>query len=194
MGLPLGPTLANVFMCHHEVSWLRNCPVNFKPVHYFRYVDDTCLFFQHREDSEQFLQYLNSRHSSIKFNAEHELDNSLAFLDVKITRDENKFQTSVYRKPSFSGLGTSFFSYCCRNFKTNSIQTLLHRAYNICSSNFSLQNELLFLKKFFFQNGFPKRLFEQQTEKFLSKKLDYHQIFLSAGKKTHVFFLPILRS
>ena len=26
MGSPLGPTLANIFMCHHEESWLSQCP------------------------------------------------------------------------------------------------------------------------------------------------------------------------
>ena len=26
MGSPMGPTLANVFMCHFENTWLQNCP------------------------------------------------------------------------------------------------------------------------------------------------------------------------
>ena len=29
MGSPLGPTLANVFMCHFENIWLENCPAHF---------------------------------------------------------------------------------------------------------------------------------------------------------------------
>ena len=32
MGSPLGPTLANVFMCHFENIWLENCPSHFKPI------------------------------------------------------------------------------------------------------------------------------------------------------------------
>ena len=190
MGLPLGPTLANIFMCHHEQSWLQNCPSNFKPVHYFRYIDDTCLFFKTKQDSEHFLHYINSMHNSIKFTTEHEQGNSLPFLDVKITRNNNVFHTSVYRKPSFSGLGTSFFSYCCKVFKTNGIQTLLNRAYNICSSPLALRNEIAFLKDFFHSNGFPKQLFQQQTEKFFAKKLDYQQTFQSVDKKPMYFSLP----
>ena len=42
-GVPLGPTLANVFMCHFENIWLENCQVRFKAVVYRRYVDDTFL-------------------------------------------------------------------------------------------------------------------------------------------------------
>ena len=26
MGSPLGPTLANIFLYHHETTWLNNCP------------------------------------------------------------------------------------------------------------------------------------------------------------------------
>ena len=32
MGSPLGPTLANVFLCYYEKIWLQNCPSEFKPV------------------------------------------------------------------------------------------------------------------------------------------------------------------
>ena len=45
MGSPLGPTLANVFMCHFENIWLENCPSHFKPIVYRRFVDDTFLLF-----------------------------------------------------------------------------------------------------------------------------------------------------
>ena len=34
MGSPLGPTLANVFMCHFENIWFENCPAHFKPIIY----------------------------------------------------------------------------------------------------------------------------------------------------------------
>ena len=26
MGSPLGPSLANIFLCHHETKWLNDCP------------------------------------------------------------------------------------------------------------------------------------------------------------------------
>ena len=31
IGSPLGPTLANAFLCHYGKEWLDNCPVLFKP-------------------------------------------------------------------------------------------------------------------------------------------------------------------
>ena len=48
MGSPLGPTLANIFLCYHESNWLKDCPRNFKPIYCKRYVDDifVCLINQ----------------------------------------------------------------------------------------------------------------------------------------------------
>ena len=43
---PLGRTSANIFLCFHEQIWLDNCPVEFKPVIYRRFVDDRFLLFR----------------------------------------------------------------------------------------------------------------------------------------------------
>ena len=45
MGLPLSPTLANIFLCHHELIWLEKCPPSCKPLIFRRYVDDTFAIF-----------------------------------------------------------------------------------------------------------------------------------------------------
>ena len=43
MGSPLGPSLANAFLCNYQMKWLNDCPKKFKPVFYKGYVDD--IFF-----------------------------------------------------------------------------------------------------------------------------------------------------
>ena len=70
MGLPLGPTFANVFMCHHEKLWLKDFPDDFKPVFYRRYVDECFLLFKDQSHSRQFLGYLNDKHANISFTME----------------------------------------------------------------------------------------------------------------------------
>ena len=109
MGLPLGPSFANIFMSFNEQQWFADCPNSFNPVLYRRYVDDTFLLFNDKAHSSLLLNYANSKHPNIKFTMETESSNSLSFLDVKVSRNNNKFTTSVYRKPTFSGIGTSFF-------------------------------------------------------------------------------------
>ena len=54
---------------------------------------------------------MNTKHLSIKFTFKHEHNNTFSFLDVKICRENNKLTTSVYRKPTFSGVFTNFRSF-----------------------------------------------------------------------------------
>ena len=81
MGSPLGPVLANIFMCHFEEKWLMNS--RFCPSLWFRYVDDTSTMFDSKDNANEFLSFLNSRHDSIKFTLEFEEDNKIPFLDTR---------------------------------------------------------------------------------------------------------------
>ena len=67
MGSPLGPTLANAFMCHYEKVWLDECPTEFKPTFYRRYVDDIFVTFSSQDHVKLFFNYLKSRHENISF-------------------------------------------------------------------------------------------------------------------------------
>ena len=133
MGSPLGPTLANVFMCHFENIWLENCPAHFKPIVYRRFVDDTFLLFRTKDHVEKFKNYLNKQHKNIKFTSEIEENGSLSFLDITITREIKKFETSVYRKLTISGVFTNFESFIPKLGKRGLIETLLYRSFRLCS-------------------------------------------------------------
>ena len=157
-------------MSHHEKQWLTECPRHFSFVFYNRYVDDTFVLFNDKSHAQLFLDYINSKHNNIKFTMECEVNNSISFLDASIKRVDNKFDISVHRKPTFSGLGTSFFSFCSIRFKINSIHSLLHRAYNISSDYLNLHNEFQFLISFFNKNGFSINLIRNNISKFLKSK------------------------
>ena len=47
----------------------------------------------------------------MKFTSEIDGNRSLSFLDTTISREDNKFATSVYRKPAFSRVFTNFESF-----------------------------------------------------------------------------------
>ena len=55
-----------------------------------------------------------------------EENNSLSFLDIKIFRDGGKFQTSLYRKSTFSDILTNFESFLSILYKYNLVSTFLH--------------------------------------------------------------------
>ena len=153
-------------------------------------MDDTFVLFCEKSHAPLFLNYLNRQDSSINFTMETEEDYSLSFLDVDIKRNKNKFSTSVYRKPTFSGLGISYFSFCSYRFKINSITTLLHRAFNICSNFHFLHHEFLFLRNFFVQNGFPELLVQSKINKFLISKYERGQTVEDSPKDNFFISLP----
>ena len=56
MGSPLGPTLANLFLVNYESNWLKECPVQFAPKYYRRYVDDIFLLFKAKDHVKVYLR------------------------------------------------------------------------------------------------------------------------------------------
>ena len=73
----------------------------------------------------EFSNYINSKHPTMKLTVELEKDNCLPFLDCLVHKN-NIFNTSVYRKPTFSGLSMSYFRFVPFNLKINSFKTLTH--------------------------------------------------------------------
>ena len=152
MGSPLGPALANIFVGFHEEG-LFDCDQ--KPGVYFRYVDDTYTIFKTEAEGDTFLKRLNGLHTALHFTFEKEENNSLPFLDVLVEKSDTGFLTSVYRKPTFSGLYTRWSSFCPKQRKIGLIKTLTHRALMIFSKS-KLDSELEKLTKIFLENGYPE--------------------------------------
>ena len=108
MGSPLEPTLANAFLCHYEREWLDSCPIEFKPKLYKKYVYYIFVMFRSRDHVKKFVDYMNTKYPNIRFTFEIEDQTRFSFLDIKIIRNTEKkaFETSVYRKSTFSGVFT----------------------------------------------------------------------------------------
>ena len=125
MGFPLGLTLANAFLVYHKKNWLEHCQVEYRPLYYRRYIDDIFVLFNSAEHLKRFYSYLNSRHFNISLTIENEKDNRMSFLDVNTIREKDKFTTSVYHKPTFSGIYNHFDSFLPASNKIGSLHTLL---------------------------------------------------------------------
>ena len=111
MSSPLVPSLTNAFLARYEQIWLNDCPDELNPVYYKRYVDDMFAQFRSPHDPEKFNEYLNTKHANIKVSSEKEINGSLPFLDVLISRNKKGFITTVYHKPTFSGVYCNFNSF-----------------------------------------------------------------------------------
>jgi predicted GIY-YIG superfamily endonuclease len=191
MGSPLGPILANIFMAHFEENALSKYTGN-PPIVYKRYVDDIFLTFNDRDDCELFYDFLNCQHKCMKFTLEIEKDNSLAFLDVLVSRsDDGNISTSLYRKETFSGLYLKFDSFVPHHFKKNLVSGLLNRTWKICSSREIFNKELDTIKNLLKSNGFPSKFLNRQIQRFLRLKLSTNFKFPNFGPEKKTIFISL---
>ena len=135
---------------------------------------------------------MNSQHPNINFTLETEVNNTLNFLDMTVTHNNGHLSTQTYRKPTHSDLGTHYTSFIPHTFKTNTIQTLLFRAYATCSTWFTFHTEVKYLRKYFQLNGFPTHTIRTFTNRFLDKILNPKFLPPTVPKEKIYISLPFL--
>ena len=104
-----------------------------------------------------FLRQPQLASHSLRFTFEKESNLALPFMDVLVEKSPFKFITSIYRKPTFTGLYLRWNSFSPPKRKTNLILTLTHRALAICSPE-RLPSELDKIKSILLTNGFPEHV------------------------------------
>ena len=114
----------------------------------------------------------------------------LPFLDVLITKTSNGIETTVYKKSTFLEVYTKWDSY---KYKSSLINTLLHRAHQICSSFTLLHKEF---NQFFLvleKNGYPKNSLNKHINRFIGKHYGKENIFKDPRTKKFFMRLPFIR-
>ena len=94
----------------------------------------------------KFHEYLNTKHANIKFTSDKEVNGSLPFLDVLILRNKEGFTTTVYHKPTFSGVYSNFNGFIADEYKHGLVFTLLFRIFSIVSDFSKFHKEVNYLK------------------------------------------------
>ena len=128
----------------------------------------------------------------MSFTSETERNNIFSFLDVEISRESGKFATSVYRKPTFSGVYTHFDSFVPMSFKFGMIFTIIHRCFQLCSSYSNFHIELVKVKDIFKKNGYPISFIDRCIKTFLDKSHTPKIKITTVEKKQLLIVLPYL--
>ena len=76
---------------------------------------------------------------------------------MKMTREKNKIQIGIYRKPSHTLKYSSYNSYRPRNEQIGILKNMLYRAYNLCDPGEERQEEIDLLKYAFVNQNFPPK-------------------------------------
>ena len=137
---------------------------------------------------------MNKQHKCLKFTSEAENDNSFSFLDIKITRHNQQFKTSVYRKPTFSGVFTHYESYLDQTYKKSLMDTLLFCCFSTCSGYTSFHLEVENLREIFKKNSYPSRIIEQSIRYLWNKLYVPKKVIPTVSKKERFIVLPYLET
>ena len=130
VGLPLGPLMANTFMCSVEEKLVSNMVM---PSFYHRFVDDAITSQRNLATAEDFLDTLNNCHESSNFTMECEVDGKLPFLGMEAIRNKKQLETKAHVKPTNTGLLLHYQRHADRRYKPSLI-TMLNRAFRLSSS------------------------------------------------------------
>ena len=151
MGTRVAPTYANLFMGKLEKLLLENCPENLKGfLHTWkRFIDDILVIWT-GSDAEflEFFNFLNSFHPTIKFDEpQHSTeDNSCEFLDLKISIENGKIATDLYRKDTAKPRALLPSSAHPGHITSNIVYSMAFRLIRICSTEERFENRLKELK------------------------------------------------
>ena len=102
--------------------------------------------------------------------------------------DGNKTVTSIYRKPTFTGVCTHFHSFLPSVYKFGLLSTLVFRYFSLCSDFQLFHLEVLEFKKIFLLNGYPAKFVNACIFKFLNKMF----VKKVVPKKEYEITLPYL--
>ena len=155
-------------------------------------MEDTFVSFRSRRDGLSFFDKLNQLYSSLTFTIEEENNGQLPFLDVLVERCDSSFLTSVYRKPTFTGLYLNWHSFAPKSRKLNLIRCFSYRALNICS-DCKIENELKVIKDIFIDNGYPEKVIDVNIRYTVTRFKNMNKAF--GPPKCSVYFgLPLVGS
>ena len=160
MGSPLGPLMANVFMCHLEEKLTRE---GLMPQLYKRYVDDTLARMPSVDVAAEFLSTL--------ITMELPVDNKIPFIGIEIVKNGTKLETQVYRKPTNTGLLLHFQSHTDKRYKDSLLQTMIHRAYSLSSTTEAFNAKCAKLPSIFSRLDYPMSVIDSAIKVSFSKFL-----------------------
>ena len=102
------------------------------------------------------------------FSMETEKESKLSLLDVEIIREQGRYTTTIYRKPTFSDVYSNFECFLPSVYKFGMVYTLDYRCFCICSNLTQFHTESIFLNVIFQENGYPENFINKCFKKFLN--------------------------
>lgn len=150
MGNPLSPMIAEIFMASFETSLETK---NLLPRFWTRYVDDVLAIVK-KNSTNAMLHTINNQFQSIKFTIELEINKSIPFLDLLLTRKNNKIDFAIHHKQTSTKRTITNDSHCAFQHKMAAFHSSVHRLCKIPLSIKNYKKEYEYIKEVATINGY----------------------------------------
>ena len=99
---------------------------------------------------------------------EKEVDHKLPFLDVFIHNHSPGPTTTVFRKKTFTGLLTNYFSFTAFSYEVGLVRTLIDRTFKINNTWSGFHNDVKHLTFILRKNLFPTHLIDKVLNRYIT--------------------------
>ena len=111
MGSAISSTTAEIYIQYfeslHVKHWLESSEILF----YKRYVDDIFIVYDtSKTNAQNIFNEINKIDPDLQFKITNETDNVITYMDLSISRNNNKLELGIYRKPIETGTVIHFNS------------------------------------------------------------------------------------
>ena len=156
MGTRMAPNYAIIFMHSVKQEILKNSKL--KPRIWHRFIDDVFIIWTHGKDKlEDFLDYINRVHETIKFTAEHSTI-EVAFLDTLVYKLNGNLATRVYHKKTDDKMYLHYSSAHPKSQKDAIPYSLFVRCKRICTEARHFFMEVQDITQKLAHRGYPHEL------------------------------------
>ncbi|XP_044755130.1 uncharacterized protein LOC123314082 [Coccinella septempunctata] len=169
MGSPLSSFLADRFLEKLEAYITIRWRII---VRWYRYVDDIFVILDGvPDDAHALLDFINTLHPRIKFTLELEVNRSINFLDLTISRSEESSLTfEIYRKKTQTDHIIPAQSCHPRSHKMAALRCYVHRALNFPLSQANREKELNIIKQIALNNGYDPEVVDMIKNNVINKQ------------------------
>jgi len=170
MGSPVSSLIAELFLRHYEDANVKHLlGVNSIPL-YVRYVDDILVIYDTTKMNLHTINtYINKIHRNIKLNPTYEEHNSIAFLDLTITRRHTKLEVDIYRKPTTTDTTINFLSNHPIEQKMAAFSFHITTIHSLPLNPDKKQTEWEIIQSIVKNNNFPQHLLLKLNRQILHK-------------------------
>ena len=199
MGSPISSTIAEIYIQYfeslHVKHWLESSEIIF----YKRYVDDIFIVYDTgKTNAQNIFKKIYKIDPNLQFKITYETDNTITYMDLSISRSNNKLELGIYRKPIETGTVIHSNSNHPYEQKMSAFIYYINRLLQLPITEESKQSEWETILAIARNNGYSTKTINNLKKKLLTRKQnpqDQNQEPTETRKKwvTFTYHSPLIR-